>query len=127
MVMVMGKVEKYMKLHRELLGSYDPLHLPVRPSQEALKRMKGGNLNICSVKSIKTISNQQSVKSIEAINNKDKFQERFKNFYKGRISPLLRLFCSSTLISMGLTNMMLLSTNRGQLAMLCALTQPMLL
>ena len=58
MVMVMGKVEKYMKLHRELLGSYDPLHLPVRPSQEALKRMKGGNLNICSVKSIKTISNQ---------------------------------------------------------------------
>ena len=46
MVMVMIKVEKYMKLHRELLGSYDPLHLPVRPSQESLERMKGGNLNI---------------------------------------------------------------------------------
>ena len=46
MVMVMDKVEKYMKLHRELLGSYDPLHLPVRPSQEALERMRGDNLNI---------------------------------------------------------------------------------
>ena len=45
-VMVMVKVEKYMKLHRELLGSYDPLHLPARPSQDSLERMKGGNLNI---------------------------------------------------------------------------------
>ena len=43
--MVMVKVEKYMKLHRELLGSYDPLHLPARPSQEALERMRGGNLS----------------------------------------------------------------------------------
>ena len=56
MVMVMDKVEKYMKLHRELLGSYDPLHLPVRPSQEALERMRGDNLNICSVKSVLTQS-----------------------------------------------------------------------
>merc|ERR1712130_407035 len=38
---VLKQAEKYMKLHRELLGSYDPLQLPVRPSQEALDRMKG--------------------------------------------------------------------------------------
>jgi len=38
---VIKQVEKYIKLHHELLGSYDPLHMPLQPSQEALHRMRG--------------------------------------------------------------------------------------
>ena len=40
------QVEKYIKLHHELLGSYDPLHMPLQPSQEASHRMRGSNADI---------------------------------------------------------------------------------
>ena len=46
MVIVLVQVEKYIKLHHELLGSYDPLHMPLQPSQEALHRMRGSNADI---------------------------------------------------------------------------------
>ena len=62
MVTAMVKVEKYMKLHRELLGSYDPLHLPVRPAKEALERMRGG-------KNVETNWHRQHI-----------FQGQFKSF-----------------------------------------------
>ena len=62
MVTAMVKVEKYMKLHRELLGSYDPLHLPARPAKEALERMRGG-------KNVETNWHRQHI-----------FQGQFKSF-----------------------------------------------
>ena len=62
MVTAMVKVEKYMKLHRELLGSYDSLHLPVRPAKEALERMRGG-------KNVETNWHRQHI-----------FQGQFKSF-----------------------------------------------
>ena len=35
--MVLEQVEKYIKLHHELLGSYDPLHLPLQQRAEPCK------------------------------------------------------------------------------------------
>ena len=65
--MVLEQVEKYIKLHHELLGSYDPLHMPLQPGQEALHRMRGDNPDIEDYQQLS-------------------IQERLKIFWKGRVS-----------------------------------------
>lgn len=65
--MVLEQVEKYIKLHHELLGSYDPLHMPLQPSQEALHRMRGDNADIEDYQQLS-------------------IQELLKIFWKGRVS-----------------------------------------